>query len=84
MADQQHKGITVDRKGLIYIVNGIGSGDVDHPRMWVYAPASYPNAAPTGITLSNALTAIEENTGTSSRVKVADIMIANDGIGVTR
>lgn len=82
VADQQHEGITVDRNGLIYIVNENGGGDADHPQMWVYAPADYPNAAPTGITLGNALTAIEENTGTSSRVKVADIVIADDGIGV--
>ncbi|WP_076069130.1 lamin tail domain-containing protein [Sphingomonas montana] len=82
VADQQHEGITVDRNGFIYVVSENGGGTADRPQMWVYAPADFPNAAPTGISLDNALTAIEENTGTASRVKVADIVIADDGIGV--
>jgi uncharacterized protein YjiK len=82
VADQQHEGITVDRNGFIYVVSENGGGDADHPQLWVYAPADFPNEAPIDITLDNALAAIEENTGTSSRVKVADILIKDDGIGV--
>ncbi len=82
VADQQHEGITVDRDGFIYVVNENGGGDSDHPQIWVYAPASFVNAAPTALTLGNALNMIEENTGTATRVKIADVLVTDDGIGV--
>lgn len=84
VADQQHEGITVDRNGFIYVVNENGGGDADHPQLWVYAPADFPNAAPTAVTLANALSEIEENSGTARRVKVADVLVTDDGIGVNQ
>lgn len=84
VADQQHEGITVDRNGFIYVVNENGGGDADHPQLWVYAPADFPNAAPTAVTLGNALSEIEENSGTARRVKVADVLVTDDGIGVNQ
>lgn len=82
VSDQQHEGITVDSNGFIYVVNENGGGDADHPQLWVYAPADFPNAAPSAIALGNALTIVEENTGTAQRFKVADILVTDDGIGV--
>lgn len=80
-ANQQHEGITMDRDGIIYVVNENGGGDIDHPQLWVYAPSSVPNAAPTAVALQNAVTAIAENTNTFGRVKVADIVVTDDGLG---
>lgn len=81
VADQQHEGITVDKNGFIYIVSENGGGNADHPQLWVYAPSNTPNSAPTAITLGNALPGILENTGTSTRIKVADVLVTDDGIG---
>ena len=39
------------------------------------------NAAPTSVSLANAITAIAENTSTVTRLKVADIVIADDAYG---
>lgn len=39
------------------------------------------NAAPTGIQLTSASTDIDENTDTTTRVKVADIAVTDDGLG---
>ncbi len=78
---QQHEGITMDRDGIIYTVSENGGGDFDHPQLWVYAPATVANQAPTVITLSNAVTSILENTSTLSPIKVADITVTDDGQG---
>ncbi|SKA86079.1 Uncharacterized protein YjiK [Prosthecobacter debontii] len=80
-AAQQHEGITMDRNGLIYVVSENGGGDADHPQLWVYAPSSVPNQAPTAVALNNAVTSLPETTNTGSRVKVADISITDDGLG---
>lgn len=40
------------------------------------------NEAPTAVTFSNAINAIDENTDTTSRLKVADINVVDDSIGV--
>ncbi len=82
VADQQHEGITVDRNGFIYVVNENGGGDADRPQLWIYAPADFPNAAPTALTLGNALATIDENTASAQRLKVADVLVRDDGIGV--
>ncbi len=79
--DQQHEGITMDRAGFIYVVNENGGGNINFPELWVYAPSSAPNTVPTGITLNNPITSIVENTSTASRIKIADIVVEDDGLG---
>ncbi len=79
---QQHEGLTMDRDGVLYVVSENGGGDFDHPQLWVYAPATGPNAAPTAVTLNNAVTSSPENSSTTARVKVADIVVTDDGLGV--
>ena len=78
---QQHEGITMDANGYIYVVNENGGGDINHPQIWVYAPASAPNQAPTVVNLINPVTSMLENTSTSADVKVADLALTDDGIG---
>jgi hypothetical protein len=39
------------------------------------------NAAPTALALANSVTSVPENRNTSSRVKLADIVITDDGLG---
>lgn len=79
---QQHEGLTMDRDGYLYIVNENGGGDADHPQLWVYAPATGPNQAPTAVTLDNATTTLPENSSTTSAVKVGDIVVTDDGLGL--
>ncbi len=78
---QQHEGITMDRDGNLYLVSENGGGDFDHPQLWVYAPSAAANAAPTAVTLANAVAAIDENTSTAARIKVADVSVTDDGLG---
>ncbi len=79
--DQTHEGVTMDRDGNLYVVSENGGGDIDHPQVWVYAPATAPNAAPTQVALVNKVTSILENTPTTNRLKVADVRFADDGLG---
>ena len=81
VADQQHEGLTMDNDGFLYTVSENGGGDVNHPQLWVYAPSSVPNAAPTALTLANTVTSIAENTSTGARVKVADLVVTDDELG---
>jgi uncharacterized protein YjiK len=81
VADMQHEGVTMDREGNIYVVNENGGGNIDHPQLWVYAPSSVPNQAPTEVVLSNALNSIEENSSTAIPVKMGDIVVTDDGLG---
>lgn len=78
---QQHEGITMDRSGVIYIVNENGGGNIDHPQLWVYAPTTLPNQAPTAVIVDNAVTSLQENSSTASPVKMGDIVITDDGLG---
>lgn len=78
---QQHEGLTMDRDGNLYIVSENGGGDFDHPQLWVYSPSTVPNQAPTAVSLNNAVTSIIENSNTASAIKVADIIITDDGLG---
>lgn len=80
-ADQQHEGITMDRAGIIYVVNENGGGSIEYPQLWVYAPSTAANQPPTAITLNNAVNSLEENTSTASPIKVADIVVTDDGLG---
>jgi uncharacterized protein YjiK len=79
--DQQHEGLTMDNNGILYVTSENGGGDFDHPQLWVYAPSTVPNQAPTAVVLNNQVTAIAENTAIPTRRKVADIAIADDGLG---
>ncbi|MBS9383587.1 MAG: SdiA-regulated domain-containing protein [Dolichospermum sp. BR01] len=79
--DMTMEGVTMDRDGYLYVVNENGGGDANHPQLWVYAPSTAPNLAPTAATLINPVTSIPENTSTASPVKVADIGITDDGLG---
>ncbi|MGF1992052.1 MAG: SdiA-regulated domain-containing protein, partial [Nostoc sp. ZfuVER08] len=81
VVDQGHEGLTMDKDGYLYVVSENGGGDINHPQLWVYAPSSVPNQAPTAIVLNNQVTAIAENTSTATRLKVADITITDDGLG---
>ena len=79
--NQQHEGLTMDDQGYLYVVSENGGGDADHPQLWVYAPSLVPNAAPTGLVLSNQVNSIVENTSTTLHIKVADVTAIDDGIG---
>jgi uncharacterized protein YjiK/phospholipase/lecithinase/hemolysin len=81
IADQQHEGLTMDKDGYLYVVSENGGGDIDHPQLWVYAPSTAINQAPTAVVLNNKINAIAENTSTSPAIKVADITITDDGLG---
>jgi hypothetical protein len=71
----------MDLDGILYIVNENGGGDIDHPQLWVYAPSSLQNLAPTAIALTNTTTTVLENSNTSSAIKVSDILVTDDGLG---
>ncbi len=81
VAEQTHEGLAMDRDGNLYVVSENGGGDMDHPQLWVYAPSTAQNQAPTAITLGNTVTSIPENTSTSVPVKLANIIVTDDGIG---
>jgi uncharacterized protein YjiK len=81
VAAQQHEGLTMDRDGILYVVSENGGGDFDHPQLWVYAPSLVPNQPPTAVALNNSVNSIMENTSTTSAIKVADIIVTDDGLG---
>ncbi len=80
--DMTMEGVTMDRNGVLYVTNENGGGDANHPQLWVYAPSNAPNLAPTALALNNTITSIPENTSTAGGVKLADIVITDDGLGV--
>jgi len=80
-ANQQHEGLTMDRNGNLYIVNENGGGDIDHPQLWVYAPSTVPNQAPTAVALANTTNSVLENSNTTSSLKISDILVTDDGLG---
>jgi hypothetical protein len=78
---QTDEGVTMDEEGTLYVVNENGGGSGGHPQLWVYKPQSAADTAPTAVALANATTSMPEAT-TSSRVKVADVSVADaDGFG---
>ena len=81
LPDQQHEGLTMDGNGFLYVVSENGGGGFNFPQLWVYAPSSAPNQAPTAVALNNQISTINENTGVSTRLKVADILVTDDGLG---
>src|SRR5262245_52066221 len=81
VAGQTNEGVTMDRDGNLYIVNENGGGDANHPQLWVYAHSDAANSAPTAVTLSSAVTSIPDNTLTTTALKLADIIVTDDGLG---
>lgn len=81
LPNQQHEGLTMDRDYKLYVVSENGGGDIDHPQLWVYALSTAANTAPTAITLNNVTNSILENSNTTSAVRVADIVVTDDGLG---
>ena len=80
--DQTNEGVTMDRQGVLYVVNEDGGGDADHPQLWVYARSNAIDTAPTAVSLQNAATSLPENTSTAAPIKLADIVVTDaDGIG---
>jgi uncharacterized protein YjiK len=79
--DMTMEGVSMDSDGVLYVANENGGGDADHPQLWVYAPSTATNLAPTDVTLTNKVNSLPENTSTAAAVKVADIAIADDGLG---
>ena len=68
-----------------------GDGDLDevvgpgHGTLYYYkntgSSTAPTNSAPTAVSLNNQVTAIAENTSTTTRIKVADIAITDDALG---
>lgn len=79
--DMTMEGVCMDRDGFLYVSNENGGGDANHPQLWVYAPSTATNTAPTAVSLLNAVASLPANTNTSGGVKVADISITDDGLG---
>jgi uncharacterized protein YjiK len=79
--DMTIEGITMDRQGILYLANEDGGGDINHPQLWVYAPSTAPDQAPTAVALTGAVTSLPENTNTTGAVHLADIHVTDDGIG---
>jgi uncharacterized protein YjiK len=82
VAEQTDEGVTMDDDGNLYVVNEEGGGDVNHPQLWVYAPSTAPDQAPTGVTLTHPVASLPDTISTAAPVKVADVDVADDGIGV--
>ena len=82
LADQQHEGLAMDDAGNLYVVSENGGGDFDHPQLWVYAQSAAANQAPTAVALQNMLAMIAENSNTTARLKVADLIVTDDGLGI--
>jgi uncharacterized protein YjiK len=79
--DQTHEGMTMDDDGNLYVVSENGGGDIDHPQLWVFEPSTEPNLAPTAVTLTDQTTSLAENSSTATRVKLANVEVADDGLG---
>jgi len=81
LPEQTHEGLTMDEDGNLYVVSENGGGDADHPQLWVFEPSTAPNQAPTAVTLTHQTTSLPEDSSTATRVKVANVEVADDGIG---
>jgi uncharacterized protein YjiK len=79
--DMTMEGLTMDRDGFLYVVNENGGGDASHPQLWVFAPSTATNVAPTAVSLTGAVTSLPENTNTMAAVHLADLSIIDDGLG---
>ena len=81
VAGQTNEGLTMDRDGNLYVVNENGGGDANHPQLWVYAHTDDTNLAPTAVTLNSPVSSIPDNTLTTTALKLADIIVTDDGLG---
>jgi uncharacterized protein YjiK/phosphodiesterase/alkaline phosphatase D-like protein len=81
VANQTNEGLTMDNEGNLYVVNEQGGGDSNHPQLWVYAHSDDPDLALTAVTLNNAVTAIPDNISVAAPIKLADIIVTDDGLG---
>jgi uncharacterized protein YjiK len=81
IVNQQHEGVAMGPDGTLYVGSENGGGDFDHPQLWVYKPSTLANQAPTAITLGSAVTSLAENSSTTLRVKLADVVVTDDGLG---
>jgi uncharacterized protein YjiK len=80
--EQTDEGVTMDEEGNLYVVNENGGGDSSHPQLWVFAPQSAADTAPSAVTLGHQTTSLAENSSTASRVKVAEPEVTDaDGFG---
>jgi lamin tail-like protein len=79
--DMTMEGVAMDRDGFLYVVNENGGGDPSHPQLWVYARSDAPNLPPTAVSLNNAVASLPENTSTAAPIKLAEIVVADDGLG---
>ena len=79
--DMTVEGITMDRDGFLYLASEDGGGDVNHPQLWVYAPSTAADLAPTAVSLTGAVTSLPENTNTTNPVNLANILVTDDGLG---
>ncbi len=79
--DMTMEGVTMDRDGILYVANEDGGGDANHPQLWVYAPSTAADLAPTAVSLTGAVTSIPENANTTSAVKLAGLFVVDDGLG---
>jgi len=83
VTDHGFEGVTLDNNGLLYLTSERGGGDVDHPQVWVYAPAAYTfnNAAPVAVSVANATTTLLESTNTTNAIKLGNIIVSDDSLG---
>jgi uncharacterized protein YjiK len=79
--DMTIEGITMDRAGFLYLASEDGGGDANHPQLWVYAPSTAANQAPTAVSLTGAVTSLPDNTSTAADVHLADVHVTDDGLG---
>src|SRR5262249_22299777 len=82
VADMTMEGVTMDRDGNLYVVNENGGGDSNHPQLWVYTPSLATNQAPSAVTLNGVVSSIPDDTSTASPVKLATIVVTDDGLGM--
>src|SRR6202000_1335723 len=52
VVDETHEGVAMDEDGNLYVVSEDGAGE-SKPELEVYAPQSYPDLAPTAVTLAS-------------------------------
>jgi uncharacterized protein YjiK len=79
---QTDEGVTMDEEGNLYVVNENGGGSEAVPQLWVYAPQSATDTAPTGVTLGSQVTLVEDSAPLAKRLKVASVSVADgDGLG---
>ena len=75
------EGVCMDRNGYLYVTNEDGGGDFNHPQLWVYAPSTATNLAPTAVTLASVVSSLPELPTVANDIRVADILVTDDGIG---